>query len=263
MRKAQDIEPADSVEARLRGYDLREHDNPDSCDAFRLKYLARLEAALAAVRAAVPAGGRVLEVGCSQANLSAHLAEAGYRVVATDVLLPALRYARKKQPAGGWALVASDARYPSFREGMFDALVVGELLEHLPRPGETLARLVRLLCAGGTVVITVPNGRFFRHRLLRYEGDLDGRAADTVTGPEGSDHVFDFDRGALAALAREAGVDVLKVQLVGSAVMSPRARWVKTALGARAIELLSRMVSGLPGLGERMSYTLVLVGRRQ
>ena len=262
MRKAQDIQPDNELEARLRRYDLREQDCADPYDAFRLKYLARLEAVVAAIRRQVLAGRLVLEVGCSQANLSAHLAEAGYFAVASDVLPPALQYARKKQPTGDWALVASDARLPAFREGAFDALVVGELLEHLPRPAEALARLVALVRAGGTVVVTVPNGRFFRHHLRPYAGDLDGEIGEAAAGPEGSDHVFDFDREALRSLVRRVGVEVDGVSLVGSVVMSPRARWAAKALGVRGVTLLSRMVNRLPMIGERISYTLVLVGRR-
>jgi len=43
--------------------------------------------------------------------------------------------------------------------GLFDIVFCTEVLEHLTEPEESLASLMRLLSPGGTLVLTVPNGR--------------------------------------------------------------------------------------------------------
>jgi uncharacterized protein (TIGR03382 family) len=49
---------------------------------------------------------------------------------------------------------ALDIRHP---EASFDLLVMGEVLEHLPDPEATLARLVRFLKPGGRALASTPN----------------------------------------------------------------------------------------------------------
>ena len=45
--------------------------------------------------------------------------------------------------------------------GPYDAVVCSELLEHLDEPATALERIARSLAPGGTIVVTVPNGKVF------------------------------------------------------------------------------------------------------
>lgn len=70
---------------------------------------------------------------------------------------------------------ALDIPYP---EASFDLLIMGEVLEHLPDPDTTLARLVRFLKPGGTALASTPNIAHWRvvSRLLagRFDYEAEG-----------------------------------------------------------------------------------------
>jgi SAM-dependent methyltransferase len=98
----------------------------------------------------VPAGARVLDVGCHQGEF---LASLGDRVGPSVGLDPLAR----PVPGSRHRLVADVFHTPSgFADGAFDAVVMLATLEHI-RDKEPLAReLYRLLTPGGRVIVTVP-----------------------------------------------------------------------------------------------------------
>ena len=57
-----------------------------------------------------------------------------------------------------------EERLPS-RTSSFDAVVVGEMLEHTRFPGDVVAEMVRVLRPGGVVVGSVPNAFRLKNRL--------------------------------------------------------------------------------------------------
>lgn len=52
--------------------------------------------------------------------------------------------------------VAADAHRLPFRDGVFDVVVLAEILEHLTRPEAAVAEVRRVLRPGGRAVVTVP-----------------------------------------------------------------------------------------------------------
>ena len=105
---------------------------------------------------------RVLEVGCGTGwRVTLPLRQWGFDVQGTDVDAASIEYgrglfARAGQP--GDALKSDDLRT---LDGGFDAIIVSEVLEHLDDPSieELLALIRSKLAPGGTLIVTVPNGR--------------------------------------------------------------------------------------------------------
>ncbi len=109
-------------------------------------------------------GPRVLDVGCSEGILEVLLARRGIEVTGVEVNPDALEFARDllaKEPEGLRAharLIEGDFIGERPVTGLFDTVVLGEILEHLHDPGPLLNRSLEHLRPGGRLVITTPFG---------------------------------------------------------------------------------------------------------
>jgi methionine biosynthesis protein MetW len=99
-------------------------------------------------------GGRLLDVGCAQGSLSILLAAQGFEVTCIEREPTAAEEAR--QP--GLRVLEADIMEGVPLEGeTFDVIVLGDVLEHVPKPEEVLPRLLRHLTPAGQVIVSVPN----------------------------------------------------------------------------------------------------------
>jgi SAM-dependent methyltransferase len=113
-------------------------------------------------QAAIGRGKRVLDLGCRAGALTRHFLE-GNEVVGLDVDQAALA----KAEALGIQPVVADAEEPlPFEDASFDAVVAGELLEHLRFPDELVAEIRRVLRPRGVIVGSVPNAFRLQSRLM-------------------------------------------------------------------------------------------------
>lgn len=106
------------------------------------------------LRANVPAGGRVLEVGCGGGLLQAVLAGEGWRTTAADISLAASRFAREQ--SGHDALVFDATEPWPVADDAFNAVLMLDVLEHLVDDARPLTEARRVIRCGGAAVITVP-----------------------------------------------------------------------------------------------------------
>lgn len=112
-------------------------------------------------QAAIGRGKRVLDLGCRSGALSRHFLD-GNEVVGLDVDRAALA----KAEALGIQPVQANVEEPlPFEDASFDAVVAGELLEHLQFPDVLVAEIRRALRPGGVVVGSVPNAYRLQSRL--------------------------------------------------------------------------------------------------
>ena len=117
-------------------------------------------------REAIGTGRKVLDLGCRSGALTRHFLE-GNSVVGLDVDRAALA----KAEALGIEPVEANVEEPlPFPDASFDAVVAGELLEHLQFPGALLAEARRVLRPGGVLVGSVPNAFRVQSRLRFLRG---------------------------------------------------------------------------------------------
>ena len=109
-------------------------------------------------------GPDVLDVGCSQGIASILLAREGHRVVGIDREHEAIRAARERldqeeaQVRERVEFRVGEGRAVGFADGSFDAVLLGEVLEHQLDPGKLIDEARRVLRPGGRIVITTPYG---------------------------------------------------------------------------------------------------------
>jgi SAM-dependent methyltransferase len=115
---------------------------------------------------AIGRGKRVLDLGCRSGGLTRHFLE-GNSVVGLDVDAAALEKAR----ALGIEPVRANVEEPlPFDDASFDAVVAGELFEHLRFADALVAEIERVLRPGAVIVGSVPNAFRVQSRLRFLRG---------------------------------------------------------------------------------------------
>jgi methionine biosynthesis protein MetW len=152
------------------------------------------------VLGAVPAGARVLDVGCAGGHLAAELARRGCAVLGVELDGGAARARGVEVLEGSIDDPALRARLP----GELDAILCADVLEHLPRPEDTLAFLAGRLRTGGRAIVSLPNaGHWTMRRAL-----LRGRFPQEDFGLFDRTHLRWFTRASARALVEGAGLTV-------------------------------------------------------
>jgi 2-polyprenyl-3-methyl-5-hydroxy-6-metoxy-1,4-benzoquinol methylase len=160
------------------------------------------------LRDAVPARARVLDVGCATGYLAAELAARGCTVVGVEADPAA---AAEATAAGACAAIvtgdveAAPCRAALVARAPFDAVVAGDVLEHLRDPWAALAFLASLIRPGGRAVVSVPNIAHWtgRRALLR------GRFPYAGHGLFDRTHLRFFTRFGARELVASAGLRVV------------------------------------------------------
>jgi SAM-dependent methyltransferase len=132
---------------------------------------------------AIGQGRHVLDLGCRSGALTRHFLE-GNDVVGIDVDEAALAKAEEL----GIDVIAADVEEPLPLESeTFDAVVAGELLEHVRFPQALVAEARRVLKPGGVFVGSVPNAFRLQNRLrflLGHQPDKDPTHVHMFTAAE-------------------------------------------------------------------------------
>jgi SAM-dependent methyltransferase len=148
----------------------------------------------------------VLDVGCSNGFFSQHLVDRGCRVVGVERDPVAAKQARLVCDR----VIVGDVESPSVQEQIserFDAVVLGDVLEHLRSPGAFLTHIRESwLKPDGRVALSVPNSG---HWIFRREV-LKGRFPYRQYGLFDRTHLWFFTRDSLYALVEDSGYEVEK-----------------------------------------------------
>jgi ubiquinone/menaquinone biosynthesis C-methylase UbiE len=151
-----------------------------------------------AVAATLPAGSRILDVGCGNGvPITEALVNAGYRVAGLDSSTGML--ARFMVNLPGAPAVRGDARQCPFTSGAFDAAISWGMIFHLPRRDQArvFASVSRVLKPGASFLFTA----------AEREGDDDAGITGTMNGV--TFHYYAVP--SYRALAAEHGLELVGV----------------------------------------------------
>lgn len=155
----------------------------------------------------IPAGSRVLDVGCGSGHLTAALLAAGHVVTAVD-------------PDPEMVALASSRSGADIRQGglpdlpfddvSFDIVLANFVLNHVDDPRAAVRGLVRVARPGGQVAATVWPASLM-HQAQLWNDLLDAAGAVRPPAPRLAPHL-DFERSSegLGSLLSEAGLDVIE-----------------------------------------------------
>lgn len=206
-------------------------------------------------------GERILDAGCGRAEVLAECRQRGAEVAGIDYSEAAIEISRETLPdVPADQLLQGDVTALPWEDASFDAVIFGDVIEHLDREqtAGALREFHRVLKPGGRLVIhTAPNLYFLRfvwpvaRQLLRISdpetvSQMDGWIAESKTY-----HVNEQSVHTLGRSVREAGFreprawvasDVLRSgghHLTAEINSHPLARLARTVLATRPVRMFA------------------------
>ncbi|PWT93447.1 MAG: hypothetical protein C5B54_01795 [Acidobacteria bacterium] len=147
----------------------------------------------------VPEGGKALDLGCGRCLFTDIQPNWPFQIFSGDLDVGLIRERKKEVPQNYWFV--SDVSHVPFQSRHFDALFVGEIIEHVNDPYVALAEWKRVLKPGGVLILTTPN----RERLLAV---VEGRER-----PYSPDHLHELSYRELRdEVLPKAGFKVLRTR---------------------------------------------------
>ena len=155
---------------------------------------ATARTALERIERFVPRGG-LLDLGCWVGFLLAEARERGWETLGVEPSEFASAYARERL---GLDVIRDDLFTADLGERRFQAAVMADVIEHLPRPADALDRIAELLAPDGVLYLALPNAG---SRIARRMGARWWSVIPT--------HVHYFTRPSLFTLLRRRGWEPL------------------------------------------------------
>jgi 2-polyprenyl-3-methyl-5-hydroxy-6-metoxy-1,4-benzoquinol methylase len=228
-------------------YDQGEIYGEISDHGYAYAYENRRRETLRLVAEVLSPGARILDVAAAQGNFSLALAELGFDVTWNDLRAELADYVRLKHERGKIAFAAGNVFELAF-PALFDAVLITEIIEHVAHPDDFLAKAAALVRPGGYIVMTTPNGGYFKNRLPKFSECADPTVFESVQFQPNSDgHIFLLHVDEIEPLAKRAGLTVEKIALFTSPL---------TAGHVKTEALLKILPRGVVNVAEAVSRSL-------
>ena len=194
-------------------YDMEEVFGQVRCYGYAYAYQRRMRETLAMVQRVARPPATVLDVAAAQGNFSLRLAEMGYRVTWNDLRGELADYVRLKHERGEIEFAPGNV-FDLGLDGRFDVVLITEIIEHVAHPDEFLQKIGRLVKPDGHVVMTTPNGGYFRNNLPKFSECPDPSQFEAMQFKPNSDgHIFLLHEDEIAGLAAKAGLKVEQIRI--------------------------------------------------
>lgn len=148
----------------------------------------------------LPRKGKILELGCGEGAILEILSRRGCEAWGIEPNPKAARICKKK----GLNVICSSLEEANFRDEFFDAVIMSQVVEHLPSPKGTLKEVNRIVKRKGKVHIYCPNAESFLSKLF-------GKYWHGWHIPF---HFYSFSKKAILKLINDVGFKVAKIDAI-------------------------------------------------
>jgi 2-polyprenyl-3-methyl-5-hydroxy-6-metoxy-1,4-benzoquinol methylase len=228
-------------------YDRLEVHGGEPRSGYEYAYRARKAHTLEFMQRLVPLGSRVLDVAAAQGNFTLTMAELGYDVTWNDFRAELADYVKAKHERGAVSYVPGNVLELAF-DPPFDAVLLGEVIEHVAHPDRFLAKIAEFVRPGGWIILTTPNGGYMRNKLPRFSDCPNPEQYEALQFKPNSDgHIFLLHDDELARLSTAAGLDLREIRHFSNVLTNGH---MKLAFLLKAIP--TAVVDGLEGLTTKL-----------
>ncbi|MGH8095324.1 MAG: class I SAM-dependent methyltransferase [Chthoniobacterales bacterium] len=232
-------------------YDLEEVYGQTINRGYAYAYHQRRRATFRLLVEVLPPGARILDIAAAQGNFSIGLAEMGYDVTWNDMRSELADYVRLKLEFGTIHFAPGNA-FNVDLPTPFDGVLITEVIEHTAHPDQLLTRAAQLVRPGGYVIMTTPNGAYFRNKLPKFSESSDPGVFEPMQfRPDADGHIFLLHPDEIEPLAARAGLIMEKLSLSTNPLTSGH---LKTEFVLRRIP--RPIIDGLEMLTRRLPVSL-------
>ena len=194
-------------------YDQSEIYGEISHHGYAYAYEKRRQETLRLLTEVLSPGASILDIAAAQGNFSLALAELGFDVTWNDLRAELADYVRSKHERGQIHFAPGNAFELGF-PSLFDAVLITEIIEHVAHPDDFLVKAAALVKPGGYVVMTTPNGGYFKNTLPKFSECADPAVFESVQfKPNADGHIFLLHTDEIEPLAQRAGLTLDKIAL--------------------------------------------------
>lgn len=194
-------------------YDLMEIYGEKSSCGYACAYANRRRHILDLIQQVAKPGAKVLDAAAGQGNFSLTLAELGYEVTWNDIRSELADYVKLKWEKGTIHYAVGDI-FSLGDDLKFDVILIAEVIEHVAHPDEFLRKVSQMLKPGGYIVMSTPNGEYFRNRLPRFSDCPDPSKFEAVQfKPDSDGHIFLLHIDEVESIAKQAGLKILETKI--------------------------------------------------
>ncbi|NEQ99186.1 MAG: methyltransferase domain-containing protein [Cyanothece sp. SIO2G6] len=194
-------------------YDCIEINGSKKSLGYAYAYQQRTKHTLELIQKVAKSGAKVLDIAAAQGNFSLRLAELGYEVTWNDLRDELVDYVKLKHEKGVihyWPgnILDLDTNHD------FDVVLLAEVIEHVAHPDQLLKKVAEFVKPGGYIVMTTPNGEYFRNRLPRFSDCSDPARFESVQfKPNADGHIFLLHTDEICQITQSANLTLEEIRL--------------------------------------------------
>ncbi|MEO6872612.1 MAG: methyltransferase domain-containing protein [Chthoniobacterales bacterium] len=246
-------------------YDLEEIYGPFTHLGYAYAYEKRRRETIGLLTEVLAPGAHVLDIAAAQGNFSLTLAEMGYEVTWNDRRAELADYVRLKYERGAISYSPGDA-FEIDLPRLFDAVFITEIIEHTAHPDQFLTRIATLVRPGGYIIMTTPNGAYFRNHLPKFSECSDPTVYEAQQfQPDSDGHIFLLHPEEIEPLGKSAGLELERFALMTNPLTSGHMK-TKALLWATPKSLVGQienLTARLPEEWTRRIFTQIVARFRK